>query len=616
MDSDLIQPCICSGSMKYIHFSCLQQWLKTRGIDKKLTTNNSVNYLIKTIECELCKTKLPDIIRSHGKLYDIFNFIKPESNKYIIFENVTNYSYKNNLTRSLYSVDIKDKDCLKIGREVDADIRITDISVTRKHAFININNKTNELFIKDNSSKFGTLVYLASSSLKILKSSSLSLQIGRSLLTFFVLEKKSIFSCFIKKKKSKKALSGEEETNDLCYQQQNYNYMIKYTEEKVIDIKTILTYDDTESSINITKYNDDKISQYDKERQPENLINEYNRNSKQNTKKILNLEQVIKTKDINDINSNYLINETEDIKKKELISGKSLNKSNESNNYFCNTFNNKNYLNTNIDKSKLIKVYKNIIDDNIDKDIYCKYRSNSSTKYRHKVVKFDSTNKTKHNRLFSDHKLVRNMNFSDNINDELNPKRDGSGFRIKENLIYDNNNNSKNQDSEYQLKDEILLKEIFSMNKINNKASKDNNYLVNNGIPADNSLITIENNEFKNCCNNTNNNNKLVRRSNKLVTSDNKINVDFYKNVDIYIDKDLNNKNNNSFIKGANNTIEKKNSRSFLKLNKKSFKSVYIHSDSINSDRNKQIYSRIETDFNNENINNKQNSKFLKEVIR
>lgn len=46
---------------------------------------------------------------------------------------------------------------LKLGRGNDADVRITDISVSRLHAFIKKSPK-GFLYIEDNNSKFGTLV--------------------------------------------------------------------------------------------------------------------------------------------------------------------------------------------------------------------------------------------------------------------------------------------------------------------------------------------------------------------------------------------------------------------------------------------------------------------------
>ena len=44
----------------------------------------------------------------------------------------------------------------KIGRSIDTDMKIADISVSRLHSYIKIKN--NLLYIEDNGSKFGTLV--------------------------------------------------------------------------------------------------------------------------------------------------------------------------------------------------------------------------------------------------------------------------------------------------------------------------------------------------------------------------------------------------------------------------------------------------------------------------
>ena len=69
-----------------------------------------------------------------------------------------------------------------MGRGHDADIRITDISVSRSHA--SIRYEKDSFFIEDNNSKFGTLV-LVKAPIPLTKDiSSLAVQIGRSVLSF------------------------------------------------------------------------------------------------------------------------------------------------------------------------------------------------------------------------------------------------------------------------------------------------------------------------------------------------------------------------------------------------------------------------------------------------
>jgi pSer/pThr/pTyr-binding forkhead associated (FHA) protein len=76
-------------------------------------------------------------------------------------------------------------DSFKIGRSVETDMKIADISVSRTHSFFKIEDR--QLFVEDNGSKFGTLVKIQRP-LAVLRSktdgSSLStlLQVGRTLL--------------------------------------------------------------------------------------------------------------------------------------------------------------------------------------------------------------------------------------------------------------------------------------------------------------------------------------------------------------------------------------------------------------------------------------------------
>ena len=44
----------------------------------------------------------------------------------------------------------------KVGRSIDTDMKIADISVSRTHSFLKI--RDNKLYVEDNGSKFGTLV--------------------------------------------------------------------------------------------------------------------------------------------------------------------------------------------------------------------------------------------------------------------------------------------------------------------------------------------------------------------------------------------------------------------------------------------------------------------------
>ncbi len=57
--------------MKYIHFSCLQTWLKQKIIIKSSLNDYCTNYSLKQIECELCKAVLPGNIILNKIILDI-----------------------------------------------------------------------------------------------------------------------------------------------------------------------------------------------------------------------------------------------------------------------------------------------------------------------------------------------------------------------------------------------------------------------------------------------------------------------------------------------------------------------------------------------------------------
>jgi len=59
VDSPLITPCNCAGTMRFIHFCCMQQWLKSKIVVKSTVTDNCTSYSLKQIECELCKAIFP-----------------------------------------------------------------------------------------------------------------------------------------------------------------------------------------------------------------------------------------------------------------------------------------------------------------------------------------------------------------------------------------------------------------------------------------------------------------------------------------------------------------------------------------------------------------------------
>lgn len=77
-----------------------------------------------------------------------------------------------------------DKMQIKLGRGHDADVKISDISVSRVHARVTMTK--NGFLLEDNFSKFGTLLLLPSVKHEIDNVNGLAVQVGRTTLSLTV----------------------------------------------------------------------------------------------------------------------------------------------------------------------------------------------------------------------------------------------------------------------------------------------------------------------------------------------------------------------------------------------------------------------------------------------
>ena len=236
INNPLIKPCKCSGSMKYIHYECLLHWIKT-----KIKANNPIQddnnilstYSLCDVECELCKNKLPNYIRHKNKIYSLLNLDKKfdgnmaEKNKikekikkkikewnynYIIFDLISP-NKSDNKYRFLAKFD--KNNILKIGRGIEVQLVLNDISVSRNHCQLKLEND-GSVVIEDNNSKFGTLI-LIQGELEILKGQKLNIQAGSNYLIIELKKKFKFFGC----------CNAEEIDMKNTYEKLN-NKMIKY----------------------------------------------------------------------------------------------------------------------------------------------------------------------------------------------------------------------------------------------------------------------------------------------------------------------------------------------------------------------------------------------------
>ena len=210
-NNPLINPCICSGSMKYIHYNCLKHWINNKCYTKIETLNkNCTIYKIKPLECELCKTLFPDIITKNEKSYKISE-LKPEYDNYLLFESLTLDKNKN---KYYYVLSLNENDnIILVGRDKESHILFSDISVSRIHCIFHIEN--NDIYINDNDSTFGTLILMQSSSINLKENSPLYMQIGRTFLKILPEKKKSNFflCCNISESPNDKYYFNQNEKN-------------------------------------------------------------------------------------------------------------------------------------------------------------------------------------------------------------------------------------------------------------------------------------------------------------------------------------------------------------------------------------------------------------------
>lgn len=190
IDNPLINPCHCTGSIGNIHIECLRKWLEGKLITR--TYAYLIVHSFKDLKCEICNGSLPERVILNGKKIYLINLKLPKDDDYIILETI---SIEKKDIKFLYIIHMPNKTSLLMGRSSECDIRMTDISISRIHAYLkNINGK---FYILDNNSKFGTLIKLQSDVI-ILPSKPITIQYNEYLFSFYM--KKSIWSVLCCKK--------------------------------------------------------------------------------------------------------------------------------------------------------------------------------------------------------------------------------------------------------------------------------------------------------------------------------------------------------------------------------------------------------------------------------
>jgi hypothetical protein len=112
------------------------------------------SYYWENLVCELCKSPLNLVVQSvsrPGFQQFLLEINRPENEPYIVLESDIECPSK-----AIHVVNLRGKPTIGIGRRVNNEISISDISVSRRQAELFIDK--DGLFIQDCDSKFGTFI--------------------------------------------------------------------------------------------------------------------------------------------------------------------------------------------------------------------------------------------------------------------------------------------------------------------------------------------------------------------------------------------------------------------------------------------------------------------------
>jgi hypothetical protein len=178
-EDPLICPCKCSGTMKFVHVNCLKEWIKNKVSSR--VTEKGITVYFKDLSCELCSVSLPTFLYHKGKQISLISISFPNKS-FIVLEE---YKPENSQRSGLHLVSLDPGQSGVIGRGHDSDIKMSDISVSRKHCSIKLIDK--DFFLEDCKSKFGTLTRL-NGQLILRYNSELTVQVNRTVFHFLYKE--------------------------------------------------------------------------------------------------------------------------------------------------------------------------------------------------------------------------------------------------------------------------------------------------------------------------------------------------------------------------------------------------------------------------------------------
>ena len=146
----LISLCKCKGSVQFYHLPCIRQWIETKR--HKFYFQKSYSFHWRKLKCESCLSDFPIFIRFNGIIEPLVNIEFPQKKNCFILKSVV--EDKNHYVSIHLCFSDNINETFTIGRSMETDIKIGDLSVSKSHALIKLDN--NKLYLYDNNSKYGT----------------------------------------------------------------------------------------------------------------------------------------------------------------------------------------------------------------------------------------------------------------------------------------------------------------------------------------------------------------------------------------------------------------------------------------------------------------------------
>jgi hypothetical protein len=186
LENPLLSPCECTGSIKYIHAECIREWVKSRIQTKN--TKYTRSYYWSDLMCELCKTSLPSSVYYRDVKISLISIEYPVR-PYILLEE---FSPDTITSCGMHIVTLEEGAKIHVGRSPDVHLKISDLSVSRKHATISFTGQ--KFYISDKKSKFGTLIKLKKVvNLEI--GEKMAIQVGRTLFHVCLKKRVNLLNC-------------------------------------------------------------------------------------------------------------------------------------------------------------------------------------------------------------------------------------------------------------------------------------------------------------------------------------------------------------------------------------------------------------------------------------